>query len=345
MSRLFRYVESLQKFIRDRSCLLDKDMLPNDEVKNLIHNRIKKSDLTLSILMLTVINSQNKKNGITLQGYYSAVTVQFLQTMIELLDKDDNTNTDDADEDEHNDTNTNQAINYLMMCSYRSLCQNLETVKNTLEAENSTRIFLDSMKIYYDTVNYSRLLNKHVFKLTSNDDKESKAAYQQVYKWYIKDDNSLNEKFKKIKQITKESYNEYLDKKIGALCEIAVCTGWLVGSGNPKKLKKLKKTAKHFANFYKVANDFLTIEYDIRNNNDGVTTNYILNYGLQNAYEFFMDNKKRFIEDAMTFDMYSSTVKEMINSMEAKVDNVIDETSPDLKSNFSKATLDISLDI
>lgn len=338
MSRLFRYVESLQKFIKDRSCLLDKDLLPSDEVKTLIHSRIKKSNLILSILMLTVMNSQNKKNGVTLQGYYAAVTVQFLHTMTNLLDENADTN----------DVNTNQAINYLMMCSYRSLCQNLETVKNSLEANDTTRIFLDTMKVYHDTVNYNKLLSNHTFQLTDNSDngdKESKTAYQQVYKWYIKDDNSLNEKFKKIKQITKQSYAEYLDKRIGALCEIALCTGWLVGSGNPKKLKKLRKTAKHFANFYQVAHDFLNIERDIRNNKDGISTNYILNYGLQQGYDFFMENKKRFIEDAMTFEIYTSTVKEMINSIEAKVDGVIDETSPDLKSNFSKATIDISLDV
>jgi len=40
----------------------------------------------------------------------------------------------------------------------------------------------------------------------------------------------------------------------------------------------------------------------------------------------------------MNLDIYTNTVKEILTSLERMIDNVIDQTSPDLKSNFSCQT-------
>ena len=48
-----------------------------------------------------------------------------------------------------------------------------------------------------------------------------------------------------------------------------------------------------------------------------------------------MNNKQKFIEECLKKDMYTDTIKEIISNIEIKVDNIIDETSPDLKSNVS----------
>jgi geranylgeranyl pyrophosphate synthase len=138
-----------------------------------------------------------------------------------------------------------------------------------------------------------------------------------------------------MKQIKRDSFDNYTTNKMGSLGEAAVCIGWIMGCGNEKKLNRIKKTAKYFANFYKISEDMQNIERDIRNSKNGMSYNFVLNYGLQNGYEFFMDNKRKFIEDSMKLDIYTSTIKEIINFIESKVDTVIDETSPDIKSNYS----------
>ena len=57
MSRIQKYKESLYRFIKDKSCL----MKTNDEISNFIYEKVKKDDLLFSILLLTIMNNQNKK--------------------------------------------------------------------------------------------------------------------------------------------------------------------------------------------------------------------------------------------------------------------------------------------
>lgn len=335
MSRLNRYVDSLHKFIKDRSCLLDKESLPTPEIGEIIYNKVKKSGLIIPILLLTVMNSQNKKNSVSVTGYYAASTIQFLHTIIEITEDKQNIIETYGEDTYHN------IINYLTLSSSRSLCQNLETVKNSInDGDTSSKIFINSMKVFNANMNYSKILNsKTVKNLPTDSDDLLDTSNNDVSKWYIKDDKSLNDKFKNLKKITRESFDEYTNNKLGSLCEIAVCIGWVIGCGNEKKINRIKKIAKYFANFYKISEDLQNIEHDIRESikpeSKNISYNFVLNYGLQNAYEFFMDNKRRFIEEAMKLDIYSSTIKEIINFIEAKVDNVIDDTSPDIKSSYS----------
>ena len=97
------------------------------------------------------------------------------------------------------------------------------------------------------------------------------------------------------------------------------------------------KLSKYYTMMYKLAEDFENIENDVMNQVDGICKNYVVNYGLQNSYEVFMTNKQKFIEELMTLDMFTNTIKEIINYIEHKVDMIIDETSPDLKSSCSNS--------
>jgi hypothetical protein len=48
-----------------------------------------------------------------------------------------------------------------------------------------------------------------------------------------------------------------------------------------------------------------------------------------------MNNKERFIQDSMNLDIFTCTIKEIIDGIENKVDEIIDQTSPDIKSNMT----------
>lgn len=324
MSRLARYRDSLYKFIKDRSCLLESNNIPNASYESILYNKIKNHDLMIPILFLTIMNSQNKKNQITLQGYYGASAIEFLYIILDLIDK----------KDEFINTHGHQTyhilINYLTLCSYRSICQNLESIKSFVKDESVANIFIQVLNIYNNTIAYSNLIHDYKFEISS--DKPN----NDLIKWYLKDEPELKEKFTTLQKIKLESYQEYLNKKMGSLCELAMTVGWLMGCGstNAKELQKVKKASKYFAIIYKLSLDFNNIDEDIKNST-GVSTNFVVNYGLQESYELFMYNKQKFIEEAMVLDIYTATIKEIINWIENKVDEVIDETSPDLKSNMS----------
>src|SRR3989304_6987347 len=93
MSRLSRYKESLNRFIRDRSCLFEGDNGSENNATSLVYNIIKNDDLILSILFLTIMNNQNKKNKIILHGYHGASCIEFLKVLINIQKyKEDYTN-------------------------------------------------------------------------------------------------------------------------------------------------------------------------------------------------------------------------------------------------------------
>lgn len=317
MSRLCRYKESLNRFINDRSCLFNKDNIPNNNIQDIIYNKFKNSDLVLPIMLLTIMNNQNKKNSKTIQGYYAASMIQIAQILLDLFENG-----------EKNDINY-KTREYLLIMATNSLYQNLETVKDNFDGDMSSEIIINTLKVYHERISYNNIMSE--YNLEISNDKPCK----DVKDWYIRDDSSLNAHFDNIKTITKKSFKEYITKKIGSICELAFQVGWIIGCGCSKESKRISKVAKAFCYIYKLSQDFENLDEDIRKAKNGITTNFVVNYGLQNSYEIFMDNKQKFIEHSMGLNIFTSTVKEILNYIEAKVDNVINQTSPDLRSTYS----------
>ena len=75
-----------------------------------------------------------------------------------------------------------------------------------------------------------------------------------------------------------------------------------------------------------------------KNSENGITRNYVLNYGLLDSHELFMYNKQKFIEECMILDIYTSTVKEIVNIIDKNIDDIIEQTSPDLRSNLTSTS-------
>ena len=326
MSRILKYRESLNKFIKDKSCLVDDKTLDAVNLKNNIIDCVKKSSFRFSILLLTTMNNQNKKNHVTMQGYYAATSIELINVYISYKEDCKNMIKNDGYDLYYGSLNT--ISNYCL----KSVTQNLDSIKNHLSPGNIMNVATNSINTYINTIN---IINKNqANQMTSND----KVAHKDVIKWYLKDDQSLVTKFNQIKQLTKESLNDYIDKKYTIVCEMALTLGWIMGGGDIKEINKLKKPAKSFAIMIKISDDFINIEKDIRNPLGNMTYNYIINYGLQESYEQFMVNKEKFIQDAMVMDLFTSTIKELIDEIEANVDEIIDQTSPDIKSSYSSVS-------
>lgn len=317
MSRIQKYKESLYRFIKDKSCFMKNNN--NDEFNNFIYDKIKDEDLLYSILLLTIMNNQNKKNHITMQGYYIATSIALLNVMMYFIE-----NKNECKKYDH------KIFTNLLIYADKSLHQNLESIRNSYgtQYQNYITMLLNCLNVYNNSLMDINTFTDFKFVLTN------KNCHQDVINWYLKKDNTLIEKFKTFKQIDKESFNVYIKQKYGYMCELSITLGWIVGGGEIKSVKRLKRLSDYFAIMYKISKDFENLTKDINKSTD-YTSNYILNYGLQDAYETFIESKQSFIEESMIEDIYTNTIKEIIDEIEAGVDTIIDQTSPDLKSSYT----------
>lgn len=314
MSRIQKYKESLVRFIKDKSCISTTPM----ELNTMIYDKIKGTDLVFPILLLTIVNNQNKKNHISVQGYYLATIVEFVSLYSKTIE-------------DHNIPNKIEMSNYLLYCINKSFEQNTESLKNSLANHNIIDNVVNLMGILNESIKNIFTLEKFKFKLEPTNQECS----SDIIDWYLKKKCDENiDKFKSFKRVTKESMVEYIEKKYINVSELSLYMGWVVGLGDVKDIIKLKKAARAFGIMYKIVSDFKNLDFDIKNSNE-LTSNYVLNYGFQDGYEVFLNNKQQFIEEAMICNIYTSTIKEIIGSIEDVIDQIIDQTSPDLKSNYS----------
>lgn len=377
MNRLNKYKESLQRFIKEKSCLFTNNIscktcdgcvnnntcINNScsnckpcircfdckyckqsktslycencmecktcyncdncckDINNYIYNLILANDSTYSILFLTIMNNQNKKNHLSLQGYYIATFIEFYNVLINIV------------ENKNNIIQMFGVNKYIRMCNNlviygnKSWQQNIDSVKNIFLAQNLTNIIIHSMNVSNNVLKYIMELTDYKFDVTNNN------CNFNIVEWYLKD-NELIKKFKSLNQLSKNSMNNYIFKKYIGMCELAITLGWIFGNGNIKDVDTLKNTFKYFGMMCKLSVDFVNIDKDLNESNI-YGTNYVLNYGLADAYDVFVNNKQLFITEMLSKEMYSSTIKEIIDKLEIEIENIIDQTSPDLKSNYS----------
>jgi hypothetical protein len=324
MSRIQKYKESLHKFIKDKTYLMqnNEDNLIND----FLYEKIKDDDLIFPILLLTVMNNQNKKNHISMQGYYIASCIEFLNLSLFLIENSSELIIKFGFEI------YNKMVIKLFISASKSLQQNMESIRNTFQSKPDvlTNIIINSLNIFNNTlimINTFDIVNNKLIVTNNN-------CNNDIVNWYLKTNTDLINKFKTFKQVTKESLQYYVEKKYISICESAISLGWIIGGGDYKGVIKIKKSAKYFGIMYKLSKDFENLSTDI-NNPEKYKTNYVLNFGLQDGYEAFLHNKEKFLEELMLFDLYTNTIKEIVDTIEMNVDVIIDQTSPDLKSNYS----------
>lgn len=323
MSRIQKYKESLCKFIKDKSCLIKDCYIDNADISEYIYNQTKNNDLIFSILLLTIMNSQNKKNHISMQGYYVSTSIEIFNLILHFIEnKNQITSKFNID--------YSKTYNDLNLYANKSLHQNLESIKNTYQDKphQLINVILASLNLFNNSLKNINSFNNFKFEFNDN------SCDYSIIKCYLKSNDEIIKKFKTYKQVNRASFQKYIDNKYTNVCETSVLLGWLLGGGDIKDISKLKKLCKYFAMIYKISKDFENLNNDIKNANN-YYTNYVINYGLNESYEIFLENKQKFIEESMLQDIYTNTIKEIIDTIELNVDTFIDQTSPDLKSNYS----------
>ena len=80
MSRISRYQESIDKFIKNKlNTLYDYDD------NNFVYDNLKKSNHLSGIILSTILNTNIKKSGFKIHGYYMAVAIDMLMHHINRL--------------------------------------------------------------------------------------------------------------------------------------------------------------------------------------------------------------------------------------------------------------------
>lgn len=313
MSRTQKYKECLSKFIKDK----------NDLTSAFITDRIKQDDLIFSVVLLTIMNSQNKKNRFSTQGYYAASTLVFIRILTDIIEDSSIYLT------KITPLEFTKLVAQLEYTIQKLVQQNLDCLKHTIGAtehigiilSNTTNIFLDykssSIALYNTTYEYETVTNSD------------------IVKWYIKDNEQHMKNYNGLKVYTKDSMKRLISHKLNILSEYAFCLGWVLGGGDYTNMSKVKKLASYFTFIYKLYVDYVNFEQDLATKNP---KNYVIVNGLQNSYNEFFNYKQKFIEEALTLDLYTNTLAEIIEDIEHNIDNFLDKTSPDLKSLCSTKT-------
>ncbi|AYV78407.1 MAG: hypothetical protein Edafosvirus12_6 [Edafosvirus sp.] len=321
MSRIIRYQESVLRFIKGRSCI--NNINNNILTKEIILEHIEDSEFLLPIILLTIMNCQSKKSHVSLHGYYMASGIEFMCIIFRMIDHKS------YYIDKYGVDKYYQIISNLINYTNISLASNIESMHNTITKD----------KAYVILNNATKLINEKLLNITNECDLPFADSNKKsdILKYHFKDETFAKNKLSKVKQLKKDNIINYVHTKLGSLCQMTIMIGWLLGCADEKSIANFEKIGTHLSIMIKIAYDFEHIDKYLANINDNstTTTNFIINCGIQTSFELFQESKQKFIENAMIHDMYTNTIKEIVDILEAKIDNIIEQTSPDLKSTYS----------
>lgn len=313
--------------MKDKCCIYGDEDVKNTQTVAFIAGKIKESDFMFSIILLTMMNSQNKKNQVAMQGYHVATAMELLCVILNLNDNREFF----VCQLGHQTLGKLESV--LSVCASKSLQQNFDSVINAFPNKQDVviKIIMETMNLFNDRVKKIMCQKTYTF-----DVRESNNAESDIARWYIKEGNELMDTFMNTIMVSQDTLNDYVNARYFIISELSFVLGYVMGGGSKKDTDRIRRMARNFSLIYKISLDFESIESDIQESANSQTPcrNYVVNRGIQDAYEDFMRCKQRFIEDSMMIDVYTSTLREIIDLIEVKIDAVIDQTSPDLKSNI-----------
>jgi len=307
MSRISRYQESLSKFIKN------KNMYQYFSVnfKEKIYQKLIDSDHLGGIIVSTLFNHNSKKTNFKGHGYFLAVAVDIILIILNSKDR-------------YSNENLNLTIGL-----YKLLTDNISIIK-TNKAEELNEIIV---KIY-------EYFNNNIYDIITTD---KIGDYVKMTKSDLLNLKTINENmYKKISNMNKYNQDDivnYIKKTYGNNGKIIFLISWILGGGNldKKTLSKIEMIGELFGLIYKICIDFENIINDI-NQADKTSKNILINIGIQESFALFMETKSKFYEESFKLDIYTHTMKEVIDELETKLDKCLDECKIDMKSIYSSFT-------
>ena len=307
MSRISRYQESIEKFIKNKNI----NTYFSDEYNDLISNKLMKSDHLGGIILSTIFNHNSKKSNVKGHGYFLGIAIDILLIMLD-------------------SKNTNLYFNQnLLIGIYKLLNENINIIKINDQDELN--------KILLRTYEY---FNNHIYNIISF---PKKMQIKKMIKSDLLNLKTINDQlYKKISQMNRyvqEDIIDYIKISYGGIGKLILVLSWILGGGSLEKktVAALELIGEKFGMIYKLSNDFNNIISDINScdQENNITRNVVINIGIQESFALFMELKSSFYEEAFKLGIYTHTMKEVIDELEVKMDKCIENSKVDMKSTYS----------
>jgi hypothetical protein len=324
MSKISKHRENIYNFITTKSCF--SNIIEKEFLKEFIEN-----DLCLyPIALLSVFSTQIKKNKA--KSYHTLHVASALVLMIMNVCINENKK---YYEEKYGDNNIKKMQSQATIFIFEAISQNVKTMENTIGTENSAKI---QKKV-------SSILHEKLLLLTEDNitEHDLKIRRSDIIKYKFEDKDIIDKKYRKLKRINKEELINYIDEKYGSIGQCAFIFGWLMGMGsdNQKVIDSVLKIGSAFGILVKLTHDFCNLENNIKSSSDNDTSyNFVINYGIHECFRLYDENKIKFLEGCMTNDIYSSSIKELMEKIDKAYDKCLKNTELELQSQYSSFVSD-----
>lgn len=271
-------------------------------IEETIKNKILNSDHLLGIIMASIINFNTKKTNYKVHGYYTASAIDLI-----LLNIKEN--------------------NLLILNNiYLLFHTNFDIIKFPVCNDVSVKILKFGLTYLSSQLNIIFSSKKY--------EEQKRTQKSDVINLLTKTNTKINIKIKDFNIIKKNDFNLFLEEKYGTIGEIVFILGWVIGGGEIKAdfMKELQIMGNKLGILYKIARDFEKVEEDIGNS---YIYNIVLNNGIQDTFTLFMDLKIEFLELLFKYNLYTHTIKEVLDLLENKIDEILKKSNIDMKSTYS----------
>ncbi len=327
MSRISRYQNSVRKYIIAN---YDNLLYNNDpNVKKNITDITEENDHLVSVFLLTIMKNRCEKHNISnIHGYQMAHGVELLMNIVLMQENKEHYL------EKYSVLTVSDYINKTMNCVNVCLINNIEMIHANYTG-NNYRTYMRNVISLLKIVNQdmSIIINNNDF-ISIDTSNEPLITKTDVMKYKFKNIKNAMGKLKQLKRLNREQIDKYMTTKYELVCSISIISGLVMGGDTMTQInmKDIKTMSKYFAQMIKCVYDFSNLEMHLERAKIW-TTNFVINFGFQNTFEIFMNSKNKFIEMCLKHEIYTNTVKEIIDHLESKLDYVIELSSPDVYSN------------
>lgn len=263
-----------------------------------IKKKILDSDHLLGIIMASIINLNTKKTNYKVHGYYTAAAIDLILF------------------------NLNQNNIYLLNNIYSLFHTNFDIIKFPMCNDTSVKVLKFGLTYLSSQLNI--IFNQKKYEEQKRTQKSDITNITSITKIRLKNLNIIK----------KEDLTNFLNDKYGTIGEIVFILGWTIGGGEIKVefMKELQSMGNKLGLMYKIAIDFENIELDLEK---VYLYNIVLNNGIQESFTLFMDLKTEFLEALFKHNLYTHTIKEVMDLLEDKIDAILKKSNIDMKSTYS----------
>lgn len=304
------YLKSINKFLNGSRSPYPDSMFYKDKTLD------REIDSLFGVVLLTVLSYNAKLIKKRIHGYYTAVGLCMLEKLIKNFE----------------DTRINTIDKIRVLCTttvsnmYKLVIENLKTVRN-YHPQRYEEISTEAIK-YLDTI------IPKVTSLNTEISFEKKIKHDLVTCDFPQE---LIDNVKNKKQVKREYLNDWIERYYGGIGELAVGLGWIIGGGCYQDMTLIREIGRSIGWLLKIHSDFNNLEKDMESC-EGYSHNYIINYGITDTFEKFIDSKSSLIRNCQIIGVYKKTIEQIHRRVEYVIDREIERCDKDIISTYSSYT-------